>query len=414
MNPLHLSGYGVKVRVRNLKERSELEVRDGRDGITKPYATSFYRPRRFPYSSIIIDGHSGYISLQALHWLSKNRVPVFVMSFDGGVISSILPPMPIKADLRAAQVEASIDAAMKFKVAKAIVEAKIARSIQVLEWLAQRYDISRDVAVVKREALRLGHARTVDAIRSVEGRVALKYWDVYGKVLPESLDFQGRMTTSHQNNATDPVNAALNYGYGFIEGECRRAINAVGLELSIGFLHESSDYQTKQSLVYDLQEPFRWIADVTVIEGFESQVLDLPDFYFTGDDYRYRFEPEAKGRFLGLLRERFNSGVTYKTHAFKWDTIIEQKTVELGRFLIDRSARLDFMEPTPTLRRIDDREFRKRILSLSQREACKLGIARSTLHYLRRNTENGRSFRIHAKTLSKVKMLDSQRKRMIS
>jgi hypothetical protein len=36
-------------------------------------------------------------------------------------------------------------------------------------------------------------------------------------------------------------------------------------------------------------------------------VLDLPDFYFTGDDYRYRSGPEAKQRFLDLLRERFNA-----------------------------------------------------------------------------------------------------------
>jgi len=35
--------------------------------------------------------------------------------------------------------------------------------------------------------------------------------------------------------------------------------------------------------VYDLQEPFRWIADVTVMEAFESRMLDLPDFYFKGD-----------------------------------------------------------------------------------------------------------------------------------
>ena len=45
---------------------------------------------------------------------------------------------------------------------------------------------------------------------------------------------------------------------------------------------------------------------MAVIEAFESGVLDLPDFYFTGDDYRYRFEPEAKERFLDLLRERSN------------------------------------------------------------------------------------------------------------
>ncbi len=65
------------------------------------------------------------------------------------------------------------------------------------------------------------------------------------------------MTSSHQNNASDPFNAALNYGYGFLEGECRMAINSVGLEPSVGFLHDFSNYQTKQSLAYDLQGAFQ-------------------------------------------------------------------------------------------------------------------------------------------------------------
>lgn len=403
MRPLHLSGYGVKIRVRNLTSRSELEVRDGRDGMTKPHATSFYRPRRFPYSSIVIDGHSGYISLQALHWLSRNKIPIFVMNYDGNMISSILPPMPVKADLRAAQLQASKDLRMKFKVARALVEAKIARSIQVLDWLAERYDISKEVMFVKREAMNLKRARTVGAIRSVEGRVALKYWAAYGNVLPESLDFQGRMTTSHQNNATDPVNATLNYGYGFLEGECRRAINAVGLEPSVGFLHDFSDYQTKLSLVYDLEEPFRWLVDLTVVEAFDSGALDVPDFYFTGDDYTFRIEREAKVRFIGLLREHFNSGVKYNGRVLKWDTIILEKMNELARYLNSRSRELDFSQPSPVLVRADNLALREAILSLTQSEARKRGIGKSTLHYLRKKTRNGKTFAVYAKVRNRLR-----------
>jgi len=126
-----------------------------------------------------------------------------------------------------------------------------------------------------------------------------------------------------------------------------------------------ANYQTKRSLVYDLQEPFRWIADVAVMEAFESGVLDLPDFYFTGDDYRYRFQTEAKGRFLDLLRERFNLGVRYNSRVLKWDTIIEQKAMELGRFLTARATSIDFSEPSPSLHRTDNRMIRDRILSLT-------------------------------------------------
>jgi CRISPR-associated protein Cas1 len=403
VNPLHLSGYGVKIKVTNMRSRSDLHVTDGQDNFHEEQSTYTFRPRRIPYDSIIIDGHSGYISLQAFHWLSRNKVPVFILDYDGSMISSILPPSPVKADLRAAQIKASEDTKKKFSIAKSIVQAKIARNLQVLGWLAQRYDIEKQVRLTKGEALRLGRARSVADLRTVEGRVALRYWQAYASVVPECFDFHGRMTTSHQNNASDPVNLALNYAYGVLEGECRAAINTVGLEPSVGFLHETSGYQTKQSLVYDLQEPFRWIADAAVMEAFESGVLDLPDFYFMGNDYRYRFENEAKRCFLDLLRERFNVGVRYNVRMLKWDTVIEQKTVELGRYLAGRTGRLDFSEPSPNLRWMDDQELRRRILILSQSEAKKLGIGKSTLHYLRKSAQSGRSFRIQARLKGRLK-----------
>jgi CRISPR-associated protein Cas1 len=213
-----------------------------------------------PYDTIIIDGHSGYISLQAFHWLSRNKIPVFVLDFEGSIVSSILPPAPVKADVRIAQMQAAADVAKRFHVAYALVKAKIQRSLDVLQWLGDRYDIDCKMRLVKGEALSLFKAKTVRDVRAVEGRVALRYWEAIQSILPEWCDFQGRMTGSHNNNTVDPVNLTLNYAYGVLEGECRKIVNTVGLEPSIGFLHEFSDYQTKQSLVYDLQEPFRWIA----------------------------------------------------------------------------------------------------------------------------------------------------------
>lgn len=66
MNPLNLSGWGVKVTVQDLKSRSWLTVTDGRED-TKQSATIRYKPRSLPYTSIVIDGYSGYISMRALH-----------------------------------------------------------------------------------------------------------------------------------------------------------------------------------------------------------------------------------------------------------------------------------------------------------------------------------------------------------
>jgi CRISPR-associated protein Cas1 len=152
----------------------------------------------------------------------------------------------------------------------------------------------------------------------------------------------------------------------------------------------------------DLQEPFRWIADVTVMEAFESEALDLPDFYFTGDDYTYRLDREAKQRFLESLRERFNSGVRYRGRALKWDTAIRQKTVEFGQYLMGRNSRLDFSEPSPIFGPVGYRELREAVLNLSQPEARQRGIGRSTLHNLRRKAGSERSFKVYRRLLSKL------------
>ena len=152
----------------------------------------------------------------------------------------------------------------------------------------------------------------------------------------------------------------------------------------------------------DLQEPFRWIANVAVMDVFEGGVLDLPDFYFTGDDYRYRFETKAKRRFLDLLRERFNVGVRYNGRVMKWDTIVERKAIELGHFLVGRSSKVDFSEPLPALSRSDDRETRRRILSLSQSQAGRLGIGKSTFHNLRKSARSERSFKVYTGVLNRL------------
>jgi CRISPR-associated protein Cas1 len=286
--------------------------------------------------------------------------------------------MPVKADLRAAQLRASEDPEKKQKIAYELVKAKIQRSNDVLKWLAERYDIEKDARRVAFESTRLSKAKTVNDIRMVEGRVAQYYWQAVQSIFPETFCFQSRIVRSHQYNASDPVNLCLNYAYGVLEGECRKAINTVGLEPAFGFLHEPSRSQTSQSLVYDLQEPFRWLCDVTVIEAFESGVLDLKDFYFMGDDYRYHVEVDAKRRFLELLKVRFNTGVKYKGKSWKWDTIILNKTQELCRFLNDKSRDLDFVQPCSSLNRTDGKELCSQILKLIPTEARELGISKNT------------------------------------
>jgi hypothetical protein len=91
----------------------------------------------------------------------------------------------------------------------------------------------------------------------------------------------------------------------------------------------------------------------------------------------------------------------YRGRAFKWDTVIEQKANELGQFLLGKSI-LDLTEPSPKLLRHDDRELRERILKLTQSKATKLGIRKSTLHYLRKNATASKPLRVYRPVIERI------------
>jgi hypothetical protein len=94
--------------------------------------------------------------------------------------------------------------------------------------------------------------------------------------------------------------------------------------------------------------------------------------------------------------------VRYKGHAYKWDTVIEQKVNELGRCLAMKASALDFADPAPKLERHDHMVLRAKILGLTSSEAQQLGIGKSTLHYLRKNAQNSRSFKAYHKVKEKL------------
>ena len=195
----------------------------------------------------------------------------------------------------------------------------------------------------------------------------------------------------------------MNYGYAFLQSCVRRSINATGLDAGVGFLHE--DKAATTPLVYDFQEPFRWLIDFAVLNMVESKAFTWKDFYYSDPEFQFRFKPPLLERYVAVLRERFNSvghTVVYRNDRVKWDTLIGLKVQEFTRFLVGKSDRFDLSSPAPVLERLDSRELRDKILGLSASEARRRGIGKSSLHYLRKNARDRKSFRIYNRVLEKL------------
>jgi CRISPR-associated protein Cas1 len=135
LNPLYLSGFGVSLSV----DRARLQVRDGfQDPDFEPVRFET-QPRHARFDSVIVDGHSGTISLDAIKWLMRHDIPLFILDYNGTLLSSTLPREPVNGPLKIAQVETYKDQSKRFYIAKKLVEAKTQRTSAVLRWLDARY-----------------------------------------------------------------------------------------------------------------------------------------------------------------------------------------------------------------------------------------------------------------------------------
>src|SRR5208282_4086592 len=246
---------------------------------------------------------------------------------------------------------------------------------------------------------RISKSESLPKLMQVEGQVADLYWRYLEEVLPKKFGFTSRMHESHQMNSVDQVNTLLNYSYALLEMQVRKALHSAGLEVTIGFLHESR--QTKYSLCYDIMEAYRFLADTTVIECLEYDRFSRKDFYRL-DNYVLRLKPEAVKKLLDALRIKFNSTVRYRNKFYGWDVIIRLKAQELTAFLLEKRSTVSFREPIPLFSNQFSTAIRKKILTLTSAEAKKQGIGKSTLWYLQSRAGEGKPLRTYNPVTAKL------------
>jgi CRISPR-associated protein Cas1 len=156
---------------------------------------------------------------------------------------------------------------------------------------------------------------------SAEGRAAQKYWAAIGRLLLADLSWPGRRT----QGATDPLNSALNYGYGILYGAVERACVLAGLDPYAGFLHV--DRPGKPSLVLDLIEEFRQpIVDKTVIglvnKGTPVQLDD-----------QGRLVPESRKALAAKVLERLDGAESFEGKRQCLRSVIQMQARHVATFV---------------------------------------------------------------------------------
>ena len=236
-----------------------------------------------------------------------------------------------------------------------------------------------------------------------EGRIASAYWTelskVFNKLAPD-FNFQSRKNLSYSwnMNASDPVNALLNYGYAILESMVRKDINTIGLDPSIGYLHEIAP--AKHPLVYDLQELFRCVVDYSVIELLETG-LKKSDF-ITTENYHIRLKPNTAKLLIEKIKENFNKRYEFRNKQHTLENIMFENIRELSRYILGKGMEIKFNIPNIKIQRNDDIKMRNKIMATEPEKRKELKINKSTLWYQQRKIKEGKTLKVYNKT--KVKM----------
>lgn len=267
---LHVMKSGCYVTVSG----DDLVVRRGKREITRTPLAEL--------SLLYLEGKGLALSADLTMQLCDRGVPVVFTPLIGKPMAIAQPIQGQRSGLRQQQVLRRNDPAM-LKTGLRILAAKVANQASVLKYFA-RYrkrtdgpsfealthsaDEVRAIAEVLEEvdpeiagvrAIGMGH----------EGRAAAKYWAAFASLVPAIAAFPGR----HTQNATDPVNSAINYVYSILYGEVWRAVVRAGLDPFFGIIHGTD--RDQGSLVFDLIEEYRAAFADRVVLGLLGRGLEL-------------------------------------------------------------------------------------------------------------------------------------------
>jgi len=113
-------------------------------------------------------------------------------------------------------------------------------------------------------------------LRGIEGEAAYTYFGVFDHLIIAQKDdfyFKGR----NRRPPMDNVNALLSFVYTLLTHEVRSALESVGIDPCVGFLH--TDRPGRQSLALDMMEEFRpYLADRLVLTLINRRQIDATGF----------------------------------------------------------------------------------------------------------------------------------------
>ena len=215
-----------------------------------------------------------------MHHCAEANVAVSFLSEYGKFLARIQGPVSGNVLLRREQYRVADDSERAAEIAGNVLVGKVANARAVLRRALRDHGGNPGVEAAQSRLgqylQRLGRPMPIDELRGNEGEAAASYFAAFPHLVTvkeEAFAFRGR----NRRPPTDPVNAMLSFAYTLLVHDCRSALEGVGLDPCVGYLH--ADRPGRPSLALDLMEEFRaFLADRLVLSLINRKQIQPKDF----------------------------------------------------------------------------------------------------------------------------------------
>ena len=266
--------------------RARLHMHHGTLMVNQPSGS-----QRIPIEAIegIILLSRAEISNDAMGELIRRGIRIAALSRTGRLRFTVGGAVSGNVNLRISQYGLSADPIQTASIARWIVAGKLQncrRAIQRWSWDAQegtRKIMEHEVAVISDRISDLTGTTNGDKIRGIEGDGTRRYF----KCLALHLDAGNELLSFVRRSRRpprDPSNSVLSFMYGLVLAECVGALEAVGLDPQIGYLHRPRS--GRPSLALDILEEMRpAVADRFAINILSRRQIRNEHFEVVGSGY---------------------------------------------------------------------------------------------------------------------------------
>lgn len=252
----------------------QMSVRNACFYIAGENHTGSIHPSRI--SSILITAPCR-ISSPALLLAAENQIPVVICNNSGNPLARLWSSRFLNTSgLRRKQYGFTASAKGLYW-AEEIIMLKINSQLSNLKYLSSRLKVLKPVVAKAEEEINQQIEKQLknsvdDGLRKkkilfCEAFAAARYWQIAGIQLPVPYQFFNRSKRA----AGDPFNASINYLYGILRNETETAVLSLGLDPALGVMHR--DGYKMPSLVFDIMEPFRPVADKLLFQAILGNKL---------------------------------------------------------------------------------------------------------------------------------------------